>query len=77
MQNQIKTNLDEKELAQRWNLSVKTLQGKRQRGEPPRFFKIGRAVRYQLTDIIALEQENIRSSTSQTSVGDSLQNHQA
>ena len=65
---QIKTNLTEQELAQRWSMSIKTLQARRSKGSPPRYIKLGRSVRYQISDIESYETDSLRSSTSQGSM---------
>ena len=57
-------NLDEKETARFLKLKVKTLQAWRCRGDGPRFLKLGRAVRYRLSDIEAFVNERTRTSTS-------------
>lgn len=44
-------------LAQRWQLSTRTLERLRKSGKGPRFFRVGRAVRYCLDDIAAFERE--------------------
>ena len=46
---------DEKALALRLGVEVKTLQNWRGQGKGPRFYKIGRSVRYRLRDILAFE----------------------
>lgn len=46
---------DEKSLAIRVGVSVKTLQSWRTKGEGPKFTKLNRAVRYRLQDISAFE----------------------
>lgn len=46
---------DEKALALRLGVEVKTLQNWRGKGIGPRFFKIGRSVRYRLRDIVAYQ----------------------
>lgn len=56
--------LTERQLAQRWGVSVKTLQANRLKGSPPPFVKIGAAVRYAIADIAAYELERRRNSTS-------------
>jgi Fe2+ transport system protein B len=48
-------HFDEKALAKRLGMSVKTLQNWRHQGIGPKWEKIGRAVRYRLRDIIAFE----------------------
>lgn len=47
--------LDEKELAKRWSISIKTLQRWRWKGEGPLFVKFVGRVRYALSDIEAFE----------------------
>ncbi|ODU78454.1 MAG: hypothetical protein ABT10_22760 [Novosphingobium sp. SCN 63-17] len=46
---------NEKEVATRLGLSVKTLQNWRGLGKGPKFHKSGRMVRYRLRDILAWE----------------------
>ena len=43
-------------LAERWSTTPKTLANWRSRGTGPAFIKIGAAVRYAMTDVIAYEQ---------------------
>ena len=50
--------LTEKDLAKRWNKSVRTLQRKRWLKEGPPYFKDGR-VRYRLSDIEAYEKKHM------------------
>jgi hypothetical protein len=57
--------LDEKLLADRWDVSEKKLQSDRLSGRGCDFIKIGRLIRYRLSDVEAYEQANLRSSTSQ------------
>jgi hypothetical protein len=45
----------ETELANRWRLSVKTLRTWRQRNVGPRWYTLGRHVRYHVADILAFE----------------------
>ena len=45
--------VDEKEAAAMLRWSVKTLQARRYRGEPPRYYKVGRSVRYLISDLQA------------------------
>lgn len=45
----------ETELAQRWNVSVKTLQRWRSESRGPRYYKLSKAVRYALEDVVAYE----------------------
>lgn len=56
--------LTESQLASRWQLSVKTLQNARWRGSTLSFLRIGRAVRYRLSDIVEYERTHVRNSTS-------------
>jgi len=56
--------LNEQQLAARHQRSVKTLRNDRLRGGGVPFIKVGRLVRYQLSDIEAWEQANLRRSTS-------------
>lgn len=58
--------LDENDLAARWKVSVKTLRNARVTGarSPIPFVKIGRSVRYRLSDIETYEAANTRTSTS-------------
>lgn len=45
--------VDEKKAAAMMSWSVKTLQARRYRGEPPRYYKVGRSVRYLVSDLQA------------------------
>ena len=56
--------LTEKQLASRHQLSAKTLRNARVAGTYIRFVRIGRAVRYRLSDVLAYEQANLANSTS-------------
>jgi hypothetical protein len=48
--------LTEQELAERWRMSIRTLQGWRQRKTGPKFIKIrGQAVRYPMDDVLTYE----------------------
>lgn len=58
------TMLKEVELAQHWNLSVRTLQKWRQTGEGPRWRKIGGLVRYSWDDIEEFEEKSRKENTS-------------
>ena len=60
---------NEKWLAQRLGLSVKTIQSWRDKGIGPAFRKFYSAVRYSLTDIEAFEQAAIRTSTADQGEG--------
>jgi hypothetical protein len=56
--------LTEKQLASRHQRSVKTLRNARVTGSYIRFVRLGRTVRYRLSDIIAYEEANLVRSTS-------------
>lgn len=58
--------LTEKQLAMRWQTSVKKLQKDRLQGTGVQWVRIGRLVRYRLSDILVWERENTRYSTSET-----------
>ncbi len=47
--------LSEKELARRWGCKAKTLSNQRCLGTGPPFVKLGRCVRYRLSDVLAFE----------------------
>jgi hypothetical protein len=55
--------LTEKQLASRHQLSVKTLRNARVTGSYIRFVRLGRTVRYRLSDIVAYEEANLVRST--------------
>lgn len=57
--------LTEHQLAAHWNISIKTLQAQRWKGCGITFIKIGRSVRYRISDVAAFEQQNMRTSTIQ------------
>lgn len=59
------TLIDERALAQRWSISLKTLRNWRVSGCGPAFRKIGRSVRYSLSDIEQFENQKRRQSTSE------------
>jgi len=56
--------LTERQLATRHQRSVKTLRNARVYGGYVKFVKIGRSVRYRLSDVLAYEQANLLRSTS-------------
>jgi hypothetical protein len=58
--------LNEKQLADRWGVSARTLQAARVKGSGVPFIRIGRAVRYRLEDVLAYEQARLRTNTSET-----------
>jgi hypothetical protein len=59
-------HLNERQLAERWSVSVRTLQAARVKGGGVAFVRIGRAVRYRLDDVLAYEQAHLRTNTSET-----------
>ena len=48
----------ETELALRWNISIKTLQRWRSEERGPPYFKLSKAVRYAVAEIVSYEQTN-------------------
>jgi hypothetical protein len=58
--------LNEKQLAERWGVSIRTLQATRVKGGGVPFVRIGRSVRYRLEDVLAYEQARLRTNTSET-----------
>ncbi|MFN3748313.1 MAG: helix-turn-helix transcriptional regulator [Sphingorhabdus sp.] len=50
--------LTQSELAKRWRFSPRTLEGWRDRGIGPRYYKIGNRVLYHIDDIEAAERAN-------------------
>ena len=59
-------HLDQTDLAERWNISARTLERWRWIGEGPRFVKLGGRVRYRLEDVEAYEAQQVRASTAET-----------
>ena len=59
-------HLNEKQLAERWGVSVRTLQAARVKGSGAPYLRIGGAVRYRLEDVLAYEQAHLRTHTSET-----------
>ena len=58
--------LNEKEAAYFLNWSVKNLQARRFKRQPPPYFKIGKSIRYSMTDLQKfLEQNRIEPSASE------------
>ena len=56
-------HLKQRELADRWNISPRTLERWRWVGEGPQFIKIGGRVVYRLEDVEAYERNQLRAST--------------
>ena len=59
-------HLDQTDLAERWNISARTLERWRWIGDGPRFVKLGGRVRYRLEDVEAYEAQQVRASTAET-----------
>lgn len=51
LQSQREELLTEREAAQFLRMSIKTLQARRLRCKPPRYIKLGRAIRYRVGDL--------------------------
>ena len=60
------TFLNRRQLAERWNCSSKKIDNDRISGRGCRHVKIGRLVRYRLSDVVKYEETRIRRSTSDT-----------
>jgi predicted site-specific integrase-resolvase len=56
-------HLTQVQVADRWQISVRTLERWRWLGQPPRFLKIGGRVAYRLEDIEAFEAGQLRDIT--------------
>jgi hypothetical protein len=56
--------LNERELAERWGVSVRTIQKMRGTGGGPRYRKFNSSVRYAIEDVEAFEDNAARVSTS-------------
>lgn len=63
----IKLNFNERDLAERWGVSVKTLQRWRTEGRGPRYLKLSKRVIYPLDEIQAFESKALYTSTSEKS----------
>jgi predicted site-specific integrase-resolvase len=59
------TFLNQSRLASRWQISPRTLERWRWKGEGPSFVKIGGRVVYRIEDILAFERSNERKSTAE------------
>ena len=57
----ISNTIDANELAERWGVTKKSIDNRRQRGQGPNYFKIGGKIRYDLKDVVRMEQESYRS----------------
>jgi hypothetical protein len=56
-------NMRQKQLADRWLMSPRTLEQWRWQGKGPKYLKIGATVVYRLEDIEAFEAENLHLNT--------------
>jgi hypothetical protein len=56
-------HLNQNQLAERWNISPRTLEGWRSRGDGVVFLKIGGRVAYRLEDIERYETQQLRTNT--------------
>jgi predicted site-specific integrase-resolvase len=56
-------HLNQRQVAERWGISPRTLERWRWLGEGPRFLKLGGRVAYRLEDIERYEAEQLRDST--------------
>lgn len=56
-------NLHQKQLADRWLISPRTLEQWRWQGKGPKYLKIGARVVYRLEDVEAFESENLHLNT--------------
>jgi hypothetical protein len=65
----LETFLTEKRLAERHQISVKSIRNARVYGGYVKFVKIGRSVRYRLSDVIEFEEAHLRTSTSASDCG--------
>jgi predicted site-specific integrase-resolvase len=56
-------HLDQNQLAERWNISPRTLEGWRSRGEGPVYLKLGGRVSYRLEDVEKYEARRLHANT--------------
>jgi hypothetical protein len=57
----------EHQLAERWQVSLKKLQADRIKGDGCPFIRVGRCIRYRLTDVLHYEDSRLRRSTTESS----------
>jgi KaiC/GvpD/RAD55 family RecA-like ATPase len=69
-----KMMINEVELAERWNLSLKTLQRWRSGGRGPRFMKMSKRVVYPMDEVFDFESQALRASTWE-SAGDGVRSN--
>ncbi len=67
---QSRSFLKETDVARMWGITDRALQAMRLRGDGPPYHKIGRLVRYRLSDLELWLDQRRRTSTSNTGVGD-------
>lgn len=65
---QVIRHLNQRQLAERWDLSEATLERWRCEGIGPVFLKLQGQVRYRIEDVKAFEAESLRKSTSEREV---------
>lgn len=65
---QVTRHLNQRQLAERWDLSEATLERWRCEGIGPVFLKLQGQVRYRIEDVKAFEAESLRKSTSEREV---------
>ena len=53
-------HLSAQEVAQRWSVSVRTLERWRAAGSGPAWLRLGSGVRYRLADVLAFEEAQLR-----------------
>ena len=58
-----KIYLTPEELSTRWKLPLATLDHWRWNGKPPQFSKMGKRIRYELTDVEAFEDQIVKKNT--------------
>lgn len=61
-------HLNQKQLAERWGISPKTLERWRWLGQGPKFLKLGGRIAYRLEDIEAFEEQQLRQVTGSAAV---------
>jgi hypothetical protein len=59
-------HVKEAALAERWALSIRTLQRWRWQGKGPPYLKLGQLVVYRLSDVVAWEEANLRRNSTPT-----------
>ena len=54
------------QLAARWGVTPGHLRNRRVGGRAPAFFKVGKSVRYRMSDVLKFEAATLRTSTTET-----------